>query len=305
MAESTFIYAEKKPAMSQNSLFPEYKIGSIFHPSDFSASSEIAFVHALKIALTSKALLNMLHVATDSNEDVDWHDFPGVRETLERWKLIAPGSPKQAVVDLGIDVCKVVAEGKEKNPVKACLEYLEINSADLIVLAVHRHEGFMRWIGKSVGEPIARGSKEMTLFIPEGVKGFVSWEDGSVNLKNILIPVASKPSPKPALEAARRLIGNLKLPAGTVTLLSVSPTGEMPPLDLPADTGWTWNQKVVEGEPVEEILKTAEDINADLIIMTTDGPDGFLDGLRGTTSERVLWKAKCPIANLPVGSMLG
>ena len=25
--------------------------------------------------------------------------------------------------------------------------------------------------------------------------------------------------------------------------------------------------------------------------MTTDGPDGFLDGLRGTTSERVLRKA--------------
>jgi nucleotide-binding universal stress UspA family protein len=39
--------------------------------------------------------------------------------------------------------------------------------------------------------------------------------------------------------------------------------------------------------------------------MTTDGPDGFLDALRGSTSERVLRKAHCPVANLPVGSMLG
>ena len=43
----------------------------------------------------------------------------------------------------------------------------------------------------------------------------------------------------------------------------------------------------------------------DLMVMTTDGPDGFLDGLRGTTSERVLRKAHCPVADLPVGSMFG
>jgi nucleotide-binding universal stress UspA family protein len=40
-------------------------------------------------------------------------------------------------------------------------------------------------------------------------------------------------------------------------------------------------------------------------MMTTDGPDGFLDGLRGTTSERVLRRSRCPVVNLPVGSMLG
>ena len=52
------------------------------------------------------------------------------------------------------------------------------------------------------------------------------------------------------------------------------------------------------------MLQIAVDLAADLIAMTTDGPDGFLDGLRGTTSERVLRKARCPVANLPVGSML-
>jgi nucleotide-binding universal stress UspA family protein len=52
-------------------------------------------------------------------------------------------------------------------------------------------------------------------------------------------------------------------------------------------------------------LKKAESLEAGLIIMTTDGPDGFLDGLRGTTSERVLHQAHCPVAVLPVGSFLG
>ena len=38
------------------------KLESIFHPSDFSEASEVAFAHALKIALVAGAKLTMLHV---------------------------------------------------------------------------------------------------------------------------------------------------------------------------------------------------------------------------------------------------
>ena len=40
----------------------------------------------------------------------------------------------------------------------------------------------------------------MTLFIPHGVGGFVSREDGSISLRNILIPVAIKPRPQPSVK---------------------------------------------------------------------------------------------------------
>ena len=191
------------------------------------------------------------------------------------------------------------------NPAKSCLEFLKKHPTDLIVLAVHQDEGRMRWLHRHVGEPIARGSGQMTLFIPHGVEGFVSREDGSVSLRNILIPITKKPRPQPAVEAAARLIRNLQLPAGTVTLLHVGPSAEAPVVRTPDDTGWAWNRRVKEGAPAEIILETAGAMASDLIVMTTDGPDGFLDGLRGTTSERVLRQARCPIANLPVGSMIG
>jgi hypothetical protein len=145
----------------------------------------------------------------------------------------------------------------------------------------------------------------MTLLIPYGVEGFVSRQDGSVSLRNILIPVTIKPRPQPSIEAARRLIHRLQLPAGIVTLLHVGSAAETPSMRVPQDTDWTWNRISTAGDPVEIILQTASELHADLIVMTTDGPDGFLDGLRGTTSERVLRKARCPVANLPVGSMLG
>jgi nucleotide-binding universal stress UspA family protein len=101
------------------------------------------------------------------------------------------------------------------------------------------------------------------------------------------------------------MIRNLQLPVGVVTLLHVGPTAEAPAVTLPKDTDWTWNSVAKTGEPAEIILQTATELPADLIIMTTDGPDGFLDGLRGTVSERVLLKVRCPVVNLPVGSMLG
>jgi nucleotide-binding universal stress UspA family protein len=282
-------------------MLDEVNLRSIFHPSDFSDGSEVAFVHALKIALVAGAKLSMLHVTASPN--FEWHDFPGVRETLERWGLIPEGSPKSAVPQLGIDVTKTIRLSSDT--VNTCLDFLEDNPTDLIVLAVHRQEGRLHWLDRSVSKPIARLAGQMTIFIPHGVDGFVSRRDGSVSLQNILIPIAMKPRPHPSVEAAARLIRNLQLPTGTVTLLHVGPEAEMPSLRLPKDTGWSWNKLTKVGEPADTILETASELKADLIVMTTDGPDGFLDGLRGTTSERVLRRVRCPVVNLPVGSMLG
>jgi hypothetical protein len=74
----------------------------------------------------------MLHV--EANPGAEWQDFPGVHDTLQRWKLIQKGSPKNAVGKLGIDVHKVIASSKD--PVKACLDFLQKHPADLIVLAI-------------------------------------------------------------------------------------------------------------------------------------------------------------------------
>ncbi len=282
-------------------LHQEVKVQSVFHPSDFSQASEVAFVHALAIALVAEARLTMFHVNETGN--AEWQDFPGVRETLCRWELISKDSPKSAVQQLGIEAEKIIAPGR--SAVKACLEFLKNHPQDLIVLAVRQDNGHMRWLERPVGKSIARRAGQITLFIPHGVEGFVSRHDATVHLRRILIPVVTNPRPQPSVEAATRLIRNLRLSAGRVDLLHVGPTADVPAVRLPEDTGWTWNMIVRSGDPVETIVQIADQERPDLIIMTTDGPDGFLDGLRGTTSERVLRAVGCPVANLPVGSMLG
>lgn len=270
-------------------------IQEIFHPSDFSEASETAFAHALKIALASGAKLTLFHASDGAR--VDWHEFPGVRRTLEQWKLLPPGSPRNAVAELGIRVSKIVGEGK--GPVATVREFLEDHGADLIVLATHAHEGRMHWLHGSVAEPIARDSHRMTLFIPHGVEGFVSRADGGVRLRNVLIPAALEPWAQPAVTAATRLATALGASHLEFHLMHVGEEGDLPALALPESPAWTWNKFCRRGSVTDTIVHAAETYHADLVVMTTDGHHGFLDALRGNTTERVLHRLRCPLLAVP------
>jgi len=244
--------------MSQTRDYTVPIIDSILHPTDFSEGSRAAFHHALKAALLAKSKLTLLHVSPGTA--LEWTDFPGVRETLERWGLLPKGSPRSAVPELGIDVRKVVAV--QSDPVKAVLRYLGEHPADLIVLATHPHEGRARWLQQSVAEPVARRAAQMTLFIPSGNPGFVSAQDGAVSLENILVPVADTPRPQPAVEAAARLASRLNCPRGTFTLLHVGAPDSVPTVQCPETPGWEWKTVTRTGEVIHAIVDTASQTHA-------------------------------------------
>ncbi|HET6978923.1 MAG TPA: universal stress protein [Pyrinomonadaceae bacterium] len=271
-------------------------IGSVLHPTDFSESSLVAFHHALKAAMSAKSRLTLLHVASEA----EWSRFPGIRETLERWGVLSAGSPRSAVGELGIAASKVVAN--EGAPVEAVLRFLEKHPADLIVLATSGRGSYVPWLSKSVSAPVTRKAGQITLLIPGDARGFVSAEDGSVKLNNILIPIASTPGPEPALKAAARFVRKLNCPAGTFTVLHVGDSNSMPALRYPEVAGWTWKKELRTGEVIVSIVNAAKSIDADLIVMSTDGRNGFLDGLRGSHSERVLRNCAAPLLTVPVGS---
>jgi nucleotide-binding universal stress UspA family protein len=271
----------------------------VLHPSDFSAGSEAAFRHALKAALVARSRLTILHVAPETK--LSWTDFPGVRETLERWNLLPPDSPRAALPQLGIEVRRVVA--RLKNPVKSVISYLKTHPADFIVLSSRAHEGRASWLRQSVAEPISRQSGQSTLFLPEGVAGFVSAEDGSLSLEKILIPVAAKPRPQPAVAAAVRLVRRLQCPRGTFVLLHVGEAADAPQPRCPEVPGWKWKQVTRSGDVTHGIVDTAGKQAADLIVMSTSGKHGFLDALRGSQSEQVLRNGRYPLMTVPERSL--
>ena len=270
-------------------------IESIQHPSDFSEGSEVAFAHALKVALIARSELTLVHVSPDMT--AEWGDFPGVRQMLERWGLLPTNSPRSAVPKLGIDVEKVIA--RDRNPVSSVHRFLEEHPVDLIVLAAHQRDDSGLWSRGSVAESVAREGGQATLYVPYGGEGFVSRRDGAVTLERILIPVAPKPRAQPALTAAARLVTRLERPMGTFTLLHVGAPGNMPVVNRPSVPGWQWEAVTREGEVIDTIIDTAVTTKADLIVMTTDGRNGFLDALRGSHSERILRRTPCPLLVIP------
>ena len=81
---------------------------SIFHPTDFSWTSTVAFAHALKLAVICGNKFTILHTGSREEPSKDWDLFPRVRATLENWGLLKSGSSKDAVYDkLGIEVEKI------------------------------------------------------------------------------------------------------------------------------------------------------------------------------------------------------
>jgi nucleotide-binding universal stress UspA family protein len=272
-------------------------IQSVVHATDFSAADERAFAHALGVALLTRAQLTILHVASDAPGD--WRGFPAVRKTLERWKLLEPGSTQEAVFQkLGVSVTKLALKGRF--PALAVAQHLEHQPADLLVVATEGREGTARWLHGSVAEAMARWSGTMTLFVPaDSERNLVALEDGNLTLDNVLIPVDRSPDPSLAIEFARRAATVMSDEKTTITLLHVGDGEELSSMHAHDGPQWTFARMHREGEPVDEIAAAADVVRAELLIMPTEGRHGVFDALRGSTTERVLRRVRCPLLAVP------
>ena len=177
----------------------------IFHPTDFSPASEVAFVHALKLAQATQGELTVLHFSQAHGDyaENDAGGFPKVRETLVRWGLLPADSPRETVAALGLRVRKLEVFGDD--PIDTIVAYLEDHPSDLMVLATHQRSGVARWLNHEVALPLVSRSIMAALFVPPGVPGFVDFDSGHVQLGRILFPMDQHPHPRPVIETLSTL----------------------------------------------------------------------------------------------------
>jgi nucleotide-binding universal stress UspA family protein len=64
---------------------------------------------------------------------------------------------------------------------------------------------------------------------------------------------------------------------------------------VPPDPSIRFEHRFREGDAVTEILATAEETNADLIVMGTHGRTGLSRLLMGSVAEQVVRRASCPV----------
>ena len=266
-----------------------FQVDRIAHPTDLSDECEGAYVHALRLAGATGAHLDLIHVDPAPHVVTPEH-FPSPEKTLDEWQLKEGGK-------LG-KIKRITAFGKE--PVKPIVSYLDESMPDMLVLATHRHQGLARWLHREVAQKIPRERNMPTLFVPVGEEGFVSPSTGRISLRKILVPVDWIPSSQPAVDMALNLAGALGATPLELTLFHVGePSSEVPGLDWPERDGLRVVRSTREGDVVDEVVRQAQEIDADLVAMVTEGRHGFLEALRGSTTEQVLRRLDCPLLVIP------
>ena len=275
---------------------------SIFHPTDFSASSHTAFDHALKLAVANRSHFCVSHVATSKDKDgPGWSDYPHIRETLMRWSQLPEDSAKHDVSkNLGVFAKKV--ERISKDPLQSIVRFLESERADLIVLSTEGREGLPRWLQPSFSEALVRQAMVATLFVPAGVKGFVSHETGRLSLNRVLIPTDRRPHPGVGLDVVGGLLRSLQIPSPRIEALYVGDPYDRPSVHAPEKLDCIFEPITRSGHAVDAILEQAMESRADLIVMVTEGRHGFLDALRGSTTEQIVRQSPCPVLAVPASS---
>ena len=265
----------------------------ILHPTDFSRGDFGAYAHALRLGLAARSRLTLLHVS-GKEEPAGWADFPHIRQTLSRWGFLPEGASREAVEATGLRLRKAMMEAQD--PVAGITRYIEGHDPGLVVLATHQRGG---WLFRSKSGAIARHTRALTLFVPRQVHGFVSGETGRVRLDHILAPVARRPSPAKSIRAIEALGELLALERTRIECLHVGDAADAPAIASGKRRGRELRHTCCRGQVVDTILEHSEARDTGLIVMATEGHHGFMDALRGSTTEQIVRGAKCPVLAIP------
>jgi nucleotide-binding universal stress UspA family protein len=262
---------------------------SILHPTDFSPSNDAAFAHAVRLAVAARSALHILHIDEEGTK-VQSDRFPKVPKLLTQWQMLDPGATPDAV-ELQLGVTLVKAALKSKDIVRAVGTYAEQHSCDLLVMMTHESSWMQRIFRGSLAEATARLAHVPALFLRDGEEGFVDEGAGKIRLNRVLMPIAAEVATMHAWGLASNMVRMLE-PIAQFHVLHVGET-------LPTFGNLLPHVDLRRGPVVETILEVAEKIRPDLIVMATAGHNGLFDDLRGSTTERVLRDAPCPVLAIP------
>jgi nucleotide-binding universal stress UspA family protein len=270
------------------------EIERIALPTDLTAASSQAFIHALRLAMLVHCGLDLMHVKVQG-EDTDWSAFPHVREVLARWGVMdLDDQPSEIPRNAGVSVRKVEITHAD-GPAAGVYAYIMQHATALVITAPHARGGLLRWVTSSVSERISRTTHRPTLFVADDMRPFVDTDTGAVGLGRVLVPVDHTPDPAQAVVRLDRLFANFGL-APDYVLLHVG--GEAPRVVDAA--GSELPVAMADGDVVLAIQNAAEIHAVDMIAMPTAGHDSLADMMRGSTTERVMRASKLPLLALPV-----
>jgi nucleotide-binding universal stress UspA family protein len=290
----------------------------ILCPTDLSEIAPRAFGQALALARFYQAEIEVLYVTEPvlpspslPSASVPWAPTPARRERVHE-QLAALVAPAR---DVGVRANGAIREGRVVHEI---LERARAWPADLLVTGTHGRGGFERWVLGSVTEKVLRQAPCPVLTVPPTAHGLRPKE--TVLVRRIVAPVDFSAPSVAALGHALRLAEES---GAELTLVHVLEwLGEddrgarLSGFDVPEYRRYLegdardrlhglvpaeardWCQpreEVVRGRSWREILRIAEERDADLVVMGVRGRGAVDLTFFGSTTHHVVRGASCPV----------
>ena len=269
-------------------------IRSIVHPTDFSDLSAAAFAHALRIALAARSKLHLLHVSQyDARRSIG---VPARATAAGAMGNVGSGRSAMGESRASSESRSTTSASHLQEPTRAIVDFLREHASDLVVLATHGRDGVEHWLKGSVAEAVFRRSAIPTLFIAPGARGFVGQISGDIQLRRALVPVDFSPPAEPSARShsAVRQTSDGRGHRRCISCTSDTRRRRCGPSDGQMHTPCR-RSCCDPATSCRSIVDAAIELDVDVIGMPTAGHHGVLDALRGSTTERVIRHAPCPV----------
>jgi nucleotide-binding universal stress UspA family protein len=282
----------------------------ILVPVDFFPASEAAVTYATGLAANYEAAVHLLHVVTPITPTAYEYalDVTEIMKSMEESSLAEMANLATKVKAAGVVATMEVRTGDVYDEIKRSIEVVK---PDLIVMGTHGRRGVERWFMGSTTEKLMRQSPVpiVTISAP-GERA-----PATPRFRRILVTTDFSEGAPDALAHAFSVAQENE---SEVTLLHVVH-------DVSADMSGKYRDSLVEGVrkqlnesvpaeaanwckivtrvatgvPYRIILRMLEDEKIDLLVMNIHGK-GMLDrALLGSTAERVVRAARCPVMLIP------
>lgn len=267
---------------------------------DFSEDSERAFYHALAITVGRRGRLTLLHTGSESRDEVPWDQFPGVRDTLTRWGLLAPEAPRAAVQEqVGIGVAKMAM--RDDDPRQGITDYLRRHPTDLLVMATKGRSGIARLFYASVAETVAYRTRSHALLLPDQASGFVDSDTGVATVRRVVCVLDPYQDPRPGFAFLRAWLTAFGGELAEVRVIDCGDGGYFEDQQLPRGDGQTWTLHRDRGPVADVAVEAAQTHDPDLVVMSIQGRLGLWARLAGSNAERILRELHLPLLLMPTG----
>jgi nucleotide-binding universal stress UspA family protein len=288
----------------------------ILVPLDGSELAELALPYAEELAGRLGSEVNLLAVSKSAETESYHEHLIYVERMVEPTKR---GAQRYLEKPYGraIKVESVVLVG---HPAEEIEDYADKADIDLIVMATHGRSGIRRWALGSVADKVVRATKRpVALIRAKGARPDVR-ERGILNKALILLDGSKEAeSVIPYIEElASKLKTEVALLQVVARVYHVYTAGEgaaqipysekeMEPLKASAKDyldkvvnelegrGITTKSEVRVGDAAEESVKFADEINADVVAMTTHGRSGISRWALGSVASKVIHAGNTPL----------